>query len=65
MSEGQTPKQQCEALGIAIIAPTGQGYYPRGWSYVGVFPPARRWPTEEGACVAALAHYWAIQPEED
>jgi hypothetical protein len=59
MTERQSLKQQCEALGIHVLgAPFGVGV-----TYLGVFPPARRWHTEDEACAAALAHYRAIQPE--
>jgi hypothetical protein len=62
MSNEQTPKQQCEALGISVYR--NEMYAQDRFTYLGVFPPGRSWPTEEAACIAALAHYWAIQPEQ-
>jgi hypothetical protein len=59
--ETQTLKQECSARGIMIVAPLP--FVTKGWSYVGVFPPARTWDTENDACLAALAHYRAIQPQ--
>lgn len=64
MTDKQTPKQQCEALGISVYR--NEMYLSeKRYTYLGVFPVARWWPTEEAACIAALTHYWAIQPEQD
>lgn len=55
-------KKECADLGIMIVHPLPH-VFGSSWSYVGVFPPARRFESEEAAMLAALAHYRAIQPK--
>lgn len=57
----ETLKQQCEALGIHVMR---DPLVPIKFTYLGVFPPGRKFESEDEACRAALAHYWAVQPEE-
>lgn len=56
----KTLKQQCDDLGIHVMR---NAMVPSRFDYLGVFPPGRSWETEDEACLAALAHYYAIQPK--